>query len=417
MNFSHLSASMANNAGEEPTVYMAICMVKSLFRDIEAASGKSSISECPPGSESMPTELFWLCRTVQRIYSGASEEMVGNRKRLRDAIEELKSTEDALSRLSETAEELERVRSQADEKRAKLNALNEERLQIDALKKECDDIEAQLEQLRSFSKTEAAEKLKALREEKNRAVSDKAELEIELGRAQAEAKEAQARHEAIVGDIAKAKAKAEEAEGELKAKRGILDGYKTKLEAAGAERERILKELEEYTLELSNAQSQVDKLESGLVPERKKQLEDEKLRQAALEEELAAAEAQLRKLEEDSAKIEARLKEIDEKKERYAASRKKLEEAYVQADGMDMPGIEDKLGRNLERLALIKKARDDLAETISDVHRIVGVPPTPYGMEELGRIKDTVRSLTECTRRLRDDVINYARSVRLEEKQ
>ena len=39
MKFERLKASIVNNAQEEPSVYMAVCAIESLLRDMEDESG------------------------------------------------------------------------------------------------------------------------------------------------------------------------------------------------------------------------------------------------------------------------------------------------------------------------------------------------------------------------------------------
>ena len=40
MKFNRLKASIANNASEEPSVYMAVCAIESLLRDLEDEAGR-----------------------------------------------------------------------------------------------------------------------------------------------------------------------------------------------------------------------------------------------------------------------------------------------------------------------------------------------------------------------------------------
>ena len=39
MRFEQLERSIRLNAGEKPSLYLAMCMIRSLFRDITAAAG------------------------------------------------------------------------------------------------------------------------------------------------------------------------------------------------------------------------------------------------------------------------------------------------------------------------------------------------------------------------------------------
>ena len=66
MKFDRLTSSIALNAQEEPTVYMAMCMVQSLFQDVESAS-KKPLSQTKLGDEQLPALLTWLGRQLVKI--------------------------------------------------------------------------------------------------------------------------------------------------------------------------------------------------------------------------------------------------------------------------------------------------------------------------------------------------------------
>ena len=67
MKFDHLLASVRNHEKEEPSLYMAVCMVETLFEDIEEAAG-CEIRACAVGDDRLPVRLIWLCRTVEDIF-------------------------------------------------------------------------------------------------------------------------------------------------------------------------------------------------------------------------------------------------------------------------------------------------------------------------------------------------------------
>ena len=54
MKFDRLNSSIALNAREAPSIYMTMCMIESLFRDVEDASG-NELSHTELGDEQTDT--------------------------------------------------------------------------------------------------------------------------------------------------------------------------------------------------------------------------------------------------------------------------------------------------------------------------------------------------------------------------
>ena len=92
MELKKLKNSIALNSNEKPSIYSAICMIETLFKDIKDESGVS-IQNNPPGDEMLPTKLIWLCRAINEIYTANRTEFNRNTSKLDEKIKQLKETE------------------------------------------------------------------------------------------------------------------------------------------------------------------------------------------------------------------------------------------------------------------------------------------------------------------------------------
>lgn len=103
MKFDRLNASIHNNQHEEPTLYMAFCMIESLFADMEAATGKD-LSRCAMGDDSFPIKMRWLSRCVLDIFKEQNE-VLNSRPRMADSMKKLADVQKELDGLAKIAEE------------------------------------------------------------------------------------------------------------------------------------------------------------------------------------------------------------------------------------------------------------------------------------------------------------------------
>lgn len=149
MKFNRLKASIANNLDQQPSIYMALCLVESLFEDIEDESGRD-ISECLVGDEGLSSKLVWLCRTINSIYDDKQDELQRNRARLDAAMEKLKKTEGQLADFAASAVQLAALQREHSSWEQKLLAAQENKRQCALLTQQCESARRQLEQLQDF---------------------------------------------------------------------------------------------------------------------------------------------------------------------------------------------------------------------------------------------------------------------------
>ena len=157
MNFERLNHSITLNSAETPSIYMALCMIESMFKDIEDSVG-CDISQADVGDEQLPTKLIWLSRKLLKIYSEKASGFERNRGRLDDMMTKLREqeseleligdSEGAYARLKEKQASLETALSEAYARRDKterLRALCEAKEQEIAALKDCDAVNAERE--------------------------------------------------------------------------------------------------------------------------------------------------------------------------------------------------------------------------------------------------------------------------------
>lgn len=164
MKFNRLQASIANNAHESPTLYMALCAVESLFADIEDACG-TDLSLCPAGDERLPSKLVWLCRVVNEIYQDHSEDLQRNRSRLDAAMAKLQDAQKQLEDSAEVGQRLSELQADYRALEKKLLASTEAAEECEQLQKACAKAKRQLEELKSFDTLTAEAELRQLQEQ------------------------------------------------------------------------------------------------------------------------------------------------------------------------------------------------------------------------------------------------------------
>lgn len=149
MQFNSLKASIANNSDQQPSIYMALCMVESLFDDMEEALG-NEISQAPMGDDALPNKLIWLCNTLLGIYDDNKEDLNRNRARLDAAVKKLQTDRGALEAMAEDARKLEQVQQEAAMLEASLAEGSQRRQTYEATAARCAAMKQELQQLRSF---------------------------------------------------------------------------------------------------------------------------------------------------------------------------------------------------------------------------------------------------------------------------
>lgn len=161
MKFERLESSIELNRKEEPSIFMALCMVESLFRDIRDVSGRD-ISENPLGDEMLPVRLAWLDRVVYNIYTRNRAEFVRGLDRV-DKMEAMLQAERAeLGQAAAAAKTIKEKEAEAEALTAQLTAAREAQQTWNRLTQECAEKRGELQKLQAVDPAQAQTELEDL---------------------------------------------------------------------------------------------------------------------------------------------------------------------------------------------------------------------------------------------------------------
>lgn len=161
MKFERLESSIELNREEEPSIFMALCMVESLFKDIRDVSGKD-ISENPLGDEMLPVRLAWLDRVVYNIYTRNRAEFVRGLDRVDKMEAMLQAEREELGRAASAAETLKAKEAEAKTLAAQLEAAREAQQTWNRLTQECAEKHSELQKLQAVDPAQAQAELDSL---------------------------------------------------------------------------------------------------------------------------------------------------------------------------------------------------------------------------------------------------------------
>lgn len=149
MDFSRLKSSASLSSGEEPSVYLTLCMIESLFKDVEEAAS-CDLSNLPLGDESVSTKLVWLSRKLLKIYKENSGEFSRNRTRLDEMMQQMQAGEATLAESVLISERLQQLQEKKGDLIAELENAKKDRARYNELQQVVSALEAELEEARAF---------------------------------------------------------------------------------------------------------------------------------------------------------------------------------------------------------------------------------------------------------------------------
>ena len=380
MEFSQLKASIANNADETPSIYMALCMVESLLDDMEDVTGQE-ISDLPIGDDILPTKMVWLCQVMNQIYEEKSKELIRNRVRLDTAMRELNEVSAELETLSGTAVQLSAVKADLKQKQAAFERAKAEREEYERIKEQYRQLQLEADHLGEFDKAAEEAKLRALQAETADMIKAKSGLEAEL-------KAASAARDEMVEQTAGLRSAIEKAAALLEQKSSALAGLeKQRLEAQSRERE--------LTEALSSLQDTVSRLQTEKIPERRRQRDDEEARKNSLEQTLASLDLETGQLLEENQELSARIEKAKEDLKAHSSAYSYLTESYKQ--------------KNEEIAALVQRLEDLKGKTDTQKHGI-------YQRQMAEQIAELEKTERECAAMEETIRVNQRRAEELSRK-
>lgn len=369
MKFERLESSIELNREEEPSIFMALCMVESLFRDIRDVSGKD-ISENPLGDEMLPVRLAWLDRVVYNIYARNRAEFVRGLDRVDKMETMLQAEREELERVASAAEILKAKEAEAKTLAAQLEAARKAQQTWDRLTQECAEKRSELQKLQAVDPARAQAELNSLT----------AQVET-LQKQQQGILEKQAALRSSLQELTGQQTTAAETEKELLRQQAAQTAA---LEQQKAENQRLAEELRAQKAELARLQAECTPLQAQAA---QVQAQTEAFRAQQIAPQQAALQAAQQAVQEQ----QNQLRQLNEQLERAKAERNQgtccVAEltADLEQTEQEVQAKQLQLEQQERALAAEKAAKDQLIGQYN------------------GRM-DTLSALQKETQKLRDDL-------------
>ena len=378
MNFERLNNSIALNSDEKPSVYMALCMVESMFRDIEDASG-TDISLTDAGDEQLPTKLIWLSRKLLKIYSEKAGGFERNRGRLDDMMEKLRGMESELALIGDSEGAYARMQEKESALRSALSKAQERKDETERIRKLCEATEAEIAALQNDGTAEMEQELIRLSSEKDALSARHAETSDALSKAREavrELKEQSAkdavslRIESETLDRMQSEKRTRDREREEAAK--AVESLRAELASKNEEHDRAIADKAYYELKLSEVEQEIAACLNEAIPPLQKEIEEQTSRCEAAKAELDGLKkeresvifrcAQLnRQIEDAETAAEAKRGELQKKQDELDQAAKNLE------------SIEAGISEETEKLSSLQTETDLLRSTkLPELRSLIG---------------------------------------------
>lgn len=363
MKFHHLNASIANNADQQPSLFMALCMVESLFADLEAACG-NEVAHCPVGDERLPTKLIWLSRMINGIYQTQSEELQRNRVRLDAAMKTNDQTRMELESLTDVSDQMAKLRMEQADLQQQISRKKTAVQEYEQLQAWCSAARAKLEQLEAFDTDSAKREQQLLTEKLATIRQNVAVLQDTQKAVRTELSDAESVHDSLVVQISRQKAQNEALEEEIKQ-------IQSRLNALTEEKTRLEKNRSGTLLNLNALQNDVEHLKNKKLPEAEELLQQELTRHNKLHEKIAAAQTQSEELQQKIAYLEEQLPILTEQVEHGQQSYDALTASYI-ASSKELKSLEQQIAElrnnnDQEKLAIYRKQLEDNRKKLEDI--------------------------------------------------
>lgn len=166
MEFKNLKASMMHNSNEKASIYMAITLVRSLFKDIAEESGSDELSNAPMGNgendERLPNEIIWISNQILKIYKSKSDDLNNNRTRLDSVIKNLDEKQGELEDLRGISKELTEKLAEQKTLTAQLQNARATKEEYERVSGVCEKMKEELKTLEGFQPEQKKKELSEL---------------------------------------------------------------------------------------------------------------------------------------------------------------------------------------------------------------------------------------------------------------
>lgn len=177
MKFEFIENSLMVNKDQDPSVFLALCLLETVFKDFKNESGEE-LSELTVGDETWPLKLSLIYRKLESIYSAHKDEIVRAPKQLEELSVESGKITDELEANGGVFVEIRELKKTVDEKKATLESAKQEQRN---LSKQSEFLNGQINELQDEVRLlkEQCDEEEKIRQ-RDRLLNEKARLEEEL---------------------------------------------------------------------------------------------------------------------------------------------------------------------------------------------------------------------------------------------
>lgn len=368
MKFERLNSSVALNAREKPSIYMAMCMVESLFRDVEDASG-NELSHTELGDEQLPTKLIWLGRQLLKIYSENSESMLRNRERLDKMMEKVREQEKALAEAARFSDELSAVKERHADLSRKLEEAEAERQETEHLTEACKEVQDRLKLLEGINPTKARAELERLTAMERQMSAESSNLARGLEQRQSRVRELEALCDGLKRDTALCQSRLEELTTEWQGASAALEELKTGIAARGKgiacltrDKDKLINEQVYLEQQIRQQRKELEDYEQVHIAPLRTEQEDCVQKRTQLDDELRKLKQERDEAVLQVGRLNASLAEIRKaQNEKTQELQQKLQAADLASE--QLTKLQKQTDGETERLAALQREAAELEQT------------------------------------------------------
>lgn len=338
MKFERLKASIVNNAQEEPSVYMAVCAIESLLRDMEDESGLS-VDQLPAGDEMLSAKLIWLSKTLRKVFNSRSDDLQRSRSRLDRAMDELQQAEDALGGLAQEEQRLAGLQAQQTSLEQQLVSLRDTHAACVSLQKQIEVQEQELDTLRALDPDKLRNELDRLRSQVNLLRGDQEQLDGQLRREQKELEELRRAGEAAAQQTEACRREKEDAsralsalQKELEQTELLLQQQKEQILVLERKKQELQQQREVLQVQLQEIHSGLSSYQSGELDPLLRELEEARIEQAKHEEEKAQLSEKLQQHKQQRDRLVLDIASLKQECEAAEAAARDKDEERIRAE-------------------------------------------------------------------------------------
>ena len=159
MKFEALKRSAELNKEQEPSIFLALCMIESLFKDLRIETGQN-IEDCDVGDESQfSVKLAYLCRSVNKIYRKKSDALKDFNVEIEKQMSAVNEAERHLDELTQKICDEKQVQEKLCALKKQVDDAEKKYEECENIKSQCKEIQRKIDSLKESDTNAAKERL------------------------------------------------------------------------------------------------------------------------------------------------------------------------------------------------------------------------------------------------------------------